>query len=586
MKSILSKILAATVSQFPLILLILFFCSVPTIFLGRTFGLIFPLLAGIRQALFIALLMGWLASWRKSIWWIVFAFFSIIFYGELLCLFLQSSRIHSAIAIVIRQTNTSEANEYLTLAVPGILKATGVMMVIIVMFLTFQQLWLRRFAPAIMSFLKNKRKISFTLSLLILVSLPLSMRFFVREYNRHPKYWQRMATELYFVSAPIAYCFTIEDTFFGPYEEKIAHLRQSIERMNTDISKMKDSLTVVYVIGESYNRNRSSLYGYPLNTSPRMKKYLHDGNLVVFDNVIAQSNRTIDMLYPLLAVMDAEDDKEAESAPLLPALFKHSGYTSAYYDNQSVLEDVSHFDFGCNFFFADQTIRDKSMDRHNTQLYEYDCQMIAACPIDTISVRSLTIYHLSGQHVAFDQRYPKSETIFDKTSYKRFKNITQEQAEVVAQYDNALLHTDKVLDEIIKSISNKCAVMIFTSDHGEEAHDFRNHVGRNLAGNHVGTYKVVHEVPAFIWLSDKFKAKYPDEMKRLQQNRHKALYNTDLTHTIMNLAGLRSDTYHANLSLMNNETGRTDRVILYTFHYDRSREALKKVKLYYGNKQQ
>lgn len=599
MKSTLSKLLACTVSQLPLMVLILCFSVIPTFFpwqssltvesSGGVCSFIFALIYRIfkeevPQVMFIALLTGWLASWRKWIWWTVFIIWSTVFYGELLCINLQHSRICSSIVMVMMQTNAAETGDYVGSMIPEILKATGIMAIVVAGFLICNKLWEQKATCKILEFLKDKRRIQITMSLFIAICIPLSVYSFVREYKRHPFYWQRMTYSFHSTTAPLVYCFAIDDAFFGPVQKRIDALRENLPYVKTDTTEMKDTLTVVYVIGESYNRNRSSLYGYPLNTSRRMEKYLNDGSLVVLDNVIAQSNKTIDMLFPLLSLTDIESSTEEGNASLLPMIFKQSGYTSGYYDNQSALEDAKNFDYGCNFFFADPDIRAKSIDRYNRKTYDFDGEMIEECPIDTVSARSLTVYHLMGQHVSYFRRYRKEEAFFDKSWYADFKDLTREQRDVTAEYDNALLHTDMVLNKIIGKLGNKCAVMIFTSDHGEEAHDFRNHVGRELSGSHIGVYRVIHEVPALIWMSGRFREKYPDEAEQIRRNRHKALYNTDLPHTIMRLAGLKSDAYRDELSIMNESVSRTDRVILHTFHYDRNREELKKVKMYYSKR--
>ena len=53
-----------------------------------------------------------------------------------------------------------------------------------------------------------------------------------------------------------------------------------------------DSLNVVYVIGESYIKCHSQLYGYYLPTTPNLYQEKKKGNLFVFDNVVSPFNRT------------------------------------------------------------------------------------------------------------------------------------------------------------------------------------------------------------------------------------------------------------------------------------------------------
>ncbi|WP_336145581.1 sulfatase-like hydrolase/transferase, partial [Klebsiella pneumoniae] len=63
------------------------------------------------------------------------------------------------------------------------------------------------------------------------------------------------------------------------------------------LKNLKDTMagqpaTLVLVIGESTNRQRMSLYGYPRNTTPELDK-LRD-QLAVFNNVITPRPYTIE----------------------------------------------------------------------------------------------------------------------------------------------------------------------------------------------------------------------------------------------------------------------------------------------------
>lgn len=50
-------------------------------------------------------------------------------------------------------------------------------------------------------------------------------------------------------------------------------------------STEQDSLNVILVIGESYNKYHSPLYGYYLNTTPVLCSQQQNGNLFVFKDV-------------------------------------------------------------------------------------------------------------------------------------------------------------------------------------------------------------------------------------------------------------------------------------------------------------
>lgn len=55
----------------------------------------------------------------------------------------------------------------------------------------------------------------------------------------------------------------------------------------------------------------------------------------------------------------------------------------------------------------------------------------------------------------------------------------------------------------------------------------------------------VHQVPAYIWISEKLRSKYPDEVCRLRQVANRPLYNSYLVHTIVDVAEIELPTLNS-----------------------------------------
>ena len=94
-------------------------------------------------------------------------------------------------------------------------------------------------------------------------------------------------------SAQIKPIDTISNVLYSIYHLKIAG--DEMEQAVLSTSKIckehidccsQDSLSVVVVIGESYIKRHSSIYGYKLMNCPYMQKERMDGNLFVFSDVI------------------------------------------------------------------------------------------------------------------------------------------------------------------------------------------------------------------------------------------------------------------------------------------------------------
>ena len=91
----------------------------------------------------------------------------------------------------------------------------------------------------------------------------------------------------------------VSSVFYSLYSIRLINveMKQAVEvSKNIKSSSValydKDSLYVVYVIGESYVKNHAQLYGYYLPTTPNLCKEKAKGNLFVFDNVVTPYNQT------------------------------------------------------------------------------------------------------------------------------------------------------------------------------------------------------------------------------------------------------------------------------------------------------
>lgn len=330
-----------------------------------------------------------------------------------------------------------------------------------------------------------------------------------------------------------------------------------------------DSLTVVYVIGESFTRCRSSIFGYPYETNPLLGKELADSSLMIFYNVISPSHLTSDVYRTLLSTYDVQGDRSFESYPLLPVLMKKAGYKVSYLDNQtSIAHKIG--DVECTYFLANEKIRDYCFDFYNDKIEAYDGDFVNkyTSPYMDCSGNSLTIYHMMGQHTTYSERYPENFAHFTKADYAHFEGLSEKGAATMAEFDNATLYNDYVMYTLIEKFRGKTAILIYSPDHGEEVYDYRE-VGIRGIEAPIASVRLYYEVPVMIWMSDSFRQKYPGIVSALRSNKHKAIYNSDLPQTILDIAGIRTGTFNPDVSLIRDGAGRTHRhVQTRDFDYD------------------
>lgn len=567
------------VDQLPLFLMLVVFMTVPSFFSGLPYFKAYGLNV-IPQAILPALILCWLASLHRCVWWLIFTIANFAFMIELGCLFCQQWRFNSTFASLILQTDTGETLEFIQMYYIPIIEAVLSSIVIGLLVGIGNFYWQRKSASLFV--IRRFRELPMTsglIGIIIVASVVYSPMQMMDAIKKHEARWTRVGNIMFVASTPVAYYYAFMDIFNNSDMRDFEQLAKVSESLTVDTLGVKNSLNVVYVVGESFPRSKSSLFGYYKETNPNMANELADSLLILFDNVISHANHTFEVYPTMLSTNEIYAPIPYVNYPLLPTIFKKSGFTVGYYDNQSLLKESTKFDYSCTYFFSNRAICKCSIDLLNDRRYKLDGELVEENPPLTDFARSLTIYHLMGQHSPASQRYPSSfsgytDTDYDGIGYKDF------QTQIVAEYDNATLYNDFVLKQIIDPLRDKVAIMVYSPDHGEEIYDSRDHFGRDVAVT-IETARVFCEVPVWIWVSDKFKELYPEQVDALRRNVHKALYNGDLPHTIIDIAGIKTDAFRPELSLLNDSPGRTDRVIEGNLEYDANRDKINSYKMRY-----
>ena len=108
---------------------------------------------------------------------------------------------------------------------------------------------------------------------------------------------------------------------------------------------------IVLIIGESYNRHRSQLYGYQRPTTPRQLQRMQDSTLVAFTDVVAPWNLTSFVFKHMFSLHCIGDDGEWCDSPLFPQVFRKAGYHVKFLTNQFLPKSGEEvYDFSGGFF--------------------------------------------------------------------------------------------------------------------------------------------------------------------------------------------------------------------------------------------
>lgn len=393
---------------------------------------------------------------------------------------------------------------------------------------------------------------------------------------------------------------------FSIYSNKLASEQvqkcvEASQHVKVDSCSYK-SPTIVLIIGESYSKAHCQLYGYPVKDTPRQKKLERSGWLTKFNDVVSCWNLTSFVFKNVLSMHVVGQKGEWCDYPLFPELFRKAGYKVTFLTNQFLpAARQAVYDFSGGFFLNDPALSAAQFDLRNDQLYRFDNGLIkeydnfvkdgkivlasdryphiqgkgvdAQGKVDA----NLIIFHLIGQHVSYNTRYPKYQGKFTPDDYKKSRpDLDAHRRQMVAFYDNACLYNDSIVDAIVKKFKNKDAIVVYMPDHGEEIYE----PGRNiLCRNHSAAvdWPLAHyefEVPFWIWCSHAYAVKHPDVFKAIKDAKNKRFMTDALPHMLVWLAGIYSKDYNPKYNLLSPDYDEMrPRILKNSADYDQLRDA-------------
>lgn len=339
-----------------------------------------------------------------------------------------------------------------------------------------------------------------------------------------------------------------------------------------------DTLHLVVVIGETYIKPHAGVYGYELPTTPNLSAELEADNLFLFHDMVASHCNTSESLKRLLSTNSEAQGQRWYDYPFFTTIFKKAGFFVTYWDNQWDPKKTNVYDFSLGAIVHNKRMVKHNFDMENSQRYEYDKGLLdsylkEAHPQVMKHRLSLSLFHIMGQHMYANHRFP------DVPQFKRFTPasynfrteswLTQEKRQYIANYDNATFYNDYVMGQLLDTLRNTCAVVVYFSDHGEEIYDWQDFAGRDeRVDKPVPSMKLQYCVPFMVWCSPAFKQRYPECVERLRaSSQHKALLD-DLPHMLMDLARVKSGYYVAEHDLISPSYKPSKRIVQDAADYD------------------
>lgn len=484
--------------------------------------------------------------------WGIAIIFYILAIIDLFCFIRLGSSISPGILQLIRETNSQESAEFLSAYIePSILLSpVGIVLLIAVLHIV-ATIHLKIYIHNIL-----KRKIILNGLIVILVLFG----FFVGMKNKHYiiQTWQYRTmgqVEQFFSNeyyARRALYLPIHRTIFAIHANRLVQKELITLQHTMEVSKIDScsytSPVIVLIIGESYNKHHSQLYGYRHQTTPLQIQREQAQELFVFSDAVTPYNLTSEVFKNAFSLNDLTMNESWCDKPMFTNLFKKAGYQVSFFSNEFVMKQQRDIaDFAGGMFLNNPVLSKLQFDIRNDKTHQYDEGLIndyySLCSKQKPNYR-LIIFSLLGQHTEYAERFPKEFARLQPKDYHR-KDLNKTQLQVVIDYDNATIYNDYVVDKIVKLFEQEDAIVIYMPDHGDECFDQNLTSGRQH--NDPVTKDVAineYEIPFWIWCSPKYRLLHPTIVKQIQKSTNRPFYSDDLSHLMLYLGGISCKDYN------------------------------------------
>lgn len=281
---------------------------------------------------------------------------------------------------------------------------------------------------------------------------------------------------------------------------------------------------VILVIGESVRPDHLGINGYARDTTPELAKV--GPALMSFSNVASTTN------YTAGAVPNLVRRAVAGGNATLVSVFREAGFRTAWFSNQQT--DI----------FTPQADLSDFSDTEWHQGFRQDLDLLPlldSC-LKQCGERQLIVLHMYGSHFPYDARYVRRDQVFTPifrdvgyaTAAPQFKR------ELINSYDNTLLAGDRFLAGVIARAraSAKPAVVLFTSDHGENLYDDDRQLFMHI-GPHPSRADTM--VPMLFWANAAYAGSHADKIGAMRAQLGAPVNHLAVMPTLLDLAGVTYD---------------------------------------------
>ncbi|MBV8939780.1 MAG: phosphoethanolamine transferase [Alphaproteobacteria bacterium] len=308
---------------------------------------------------------------------------------------------------------------------------------------------------------------------------------------------------------------------------------------------------VVLVIGESARADHFHLNGYARETSPLLETRAH---LVNFPHTVSCGVFTRVSVPCMLTRATHDNLAPIFSETSVLSVFRKLGFYVAWLGAQGsfspadpataiIGEANEHTLLTDRSFLANQVLDEQLLPLLEKALAGHQGPLVV-------------VLHTLGSHWQYSARYPAAFSRFTpacgttmtpnaiaRAQEEEIKGCPEGLAGIVNGYDNSILYTDYILDQVIQRLVNRNALFMYVSDHAESLGE----EGRFLHGHDDAPED--YQVPMFWWASDAFIAHHEKAWKALQAKTRMPVSQDYIFHSLLDCLGVQSALIDARLSL-------------------------------------
>lgn len=303
-------------------------------------------------------------------------------------------------------------------------------------------------------------------------------------------------------------------------------------------------MLLVIVVGETVRAANWGLNGYERQTTPKLAQ---QQSVVNFPSVTSCGTSTAVSLPCMFSLPghDAYEKAYAQQHESLLDVLKHAGLNVIWLDNQSgckgVCDGVTSLTLAAEDYpelcEGGRCLDEALVEALKTQIGKQQ-------PDDTVIV----LHQLGNHGPSYYQRYPAAYEQF--TPACTTSDLSQcSQEEITNSYDNAILYTDHILNQVIETLSSQsgyAASMVYLSDHGES-------LGEKGLYLHGIPYAIAPseqtQVPMLWWLSPDFAQRQGIDTACLAQIANRPASHDNLFHSVLGLLHVSTEIYREELDI-------------------------------------